>query len=298
MKKKLIILSLLIFPIDFFNNNIFASPIFNIETNIDNNNTSEPRFYQIALPIKHVLGPKVGISMAGFTNYGLQGYSFKPSYGIMGIFRIARNFGLHVEINYLRMGTRDTQLPIPIGVKDGNNTTKEEESSDVMGMVKGAWGEIKDRLIFKKEQNITIHYISIPISICLIFKSHQSSFITNYFLFGGQINILLDANVRRYASPSMLLHDKEDEEYVYENWGKATKCEGCVEERALKDKVNDFDFGISFGYMFETDMGFLFGFKYYEGLYKIFVYDENDWNRQRKNTALEFFISYNFASFF
>lgn len=294
MKKKYLIILLLSIPYLF--NNSFA---YSLTTDVKENfNINDKGDYSIT---KHVLGPKVGICMAGFSNYGFQGFSFKPQFGIMGLYRITRSLGIQVEICYTHMGTRDTPLPIPVAVKlSKRGTEAEKEISDDENISKDM-DEIADKavktlghkLVFKKEQNIEIEYITIPINLCLIFKSHETSFITNYFLFGLQFGFLINAKAKRYSSPSMLVSNR-DKETIYWNWTKATKSE----EIELKNKINPFDFGFSFGYMFETMMGFLFGIKYYDGMIKTFEKDENEWIRQRKNFAIEFFICYNFASLF
>ena len=293
MNKKYIILPLLILV--FVNHKIFSADFLNDFT-VPKQNDLLCYYPPNLLNQKHVFGPKVGICMAGFTNYGLQGYSFKPSFGFTGLFRVNKSIGLHFEINYTRMGTRDTLFPIPLGFKK-NDKNDAKESDDLVKMAKGGFKTIQNRLIFKKEENTTIHYITLPLHIAIIFKSHNNSFITNYFLFGGQVGFLLDAETKRYAKPSVLLNSSDVEE-VYWQWANSTKCEGCEQELNMKDKVNSVDYGFSFGYMFETLTGFIFGVKYYEGLRKIYTVDDNVWARQRKNTAIEFFLVYNLARLF
>ncbi|MCP3659843.1 MAG: outer membrane beta-barrel protein [Bacteroidetes bacterium] len=293
MKKKYIILPLMILIL--LNQRVFSADFLN-DFRTPKQNDLLCYYPPNLLNQKNVYGPKIGICMAGFTNYGLQGYSFKPSYGLMALFRISKSIGLHFEINYTRMGTRDTLIPIPLGVKKGGKND-EKESDDLVKMAKGGLETIQNRLVFKKEENTTLYYITIPLHISLIFKSHNNSFITNFFLFGAQLGFLLDAETKRYAKPSVLLNSSDVEE-VYWQWASATKCEGCEQDLNIKDKANSFDYGFSFGYMFETLTGFLFGIKYYEGLRKIYTVDDNVWARQRKNTSIEFFLVYNFARLF
>ncbi len=241
----------------------------------------------------HILGFRLGTYSASMTSMGMveQSSLTRLQYGIMFMYGINKNFGVQIEILHTKMGNRNVPLSSPIALPN-------DPDNPIVGLIEGLDSKPGKKIILtKKEQTITLNYLAIPFTFCFVYKSHPNSNLKNYFTIGPQMNILLTAKKTIYKTPSMLAK-KTETQFEWE-WAESENCYDCVLSENISDEVPRLDFGLNLGYMLETNIGIIFGIRYYEGFKRIYYKrDMNSFHRQRRNTGIGLYLGYNFMSLF
>ncbi len=259
-------------------------PIYVVE-DITYDNPINPAYVQGYTKINSILAPKLGASISGFTSCALQCYLFKPQLSIMGVYRITSNIGIYTEISMVTKGTRDMPLDLPIAIRKTGKDDKKDDSDMTQGLLEQGKKIVKDIIIFKQPEYYSTTYINLPIGLCLSFKGHPMSRITNHFIVGGYIGYLIKAKRKRYERPPLEI---EDDKIIYYPYKIPTRSHSVSTKG-----INKFEFGYLLGYMFETIEGMILGVKYSESLNNFFKLDKRDFELTNRNMSIELFFAFN-----
>ncbi len=257
-------------------------PVYTIE-DITYDNHTYPAYIQGYTKTNNILAPKIGVSISSFTSCILQCSLFKPQFGIMGAYRITPNIGIHSEISIVTKGTRDMPLDLHMALKKISDKEDETES-----LVEQGKEIIKKKIIFKDSEYYSATYINIPIALCLSFKGHHLSRITNHLIMGGYVGYLIKATRKRYKRPPLEI---DDDKKIYEAYKNPTKS-----QPASTKGIRKFEFGYLLGYMFESAEGIILGIKYSESLNNFFRLDKRDFELTNRNMSIELFFAFNVLS--